>query len=732
AVLSSDVMSSSAYATEQMLVILIPVVGVAAFSLVGPMTAAILVVLAFVTACYRQVVRTYPVTGGSYVVTRDNFGLTAAQIPAAALLISYSITVAVSVSAGAAAIVSALPDAYRIGGMSLWLSLLFVLLLAFGNLRGVKEAGRTFAVPTYFFLLNMGVLIVWGLIQGVTGGLPTLPLHRPGAIPSGHPGSGLLLGAGLFFILQAFANGGSGLTGTEAISNAVTVFKEPQAKNARTTLVLMATILGSLFLGVSVLASFTHAVPFTSGTPTVLSEIGRAVYGGGPGGALPYYCLQASTAFILILAANTSFNGFPFLVSFIAEDRYLPRQLTRRGHRLVYSNGIIVLTVVSLALLLVTNARVSALIPLYAISVFTGFTMSGAGMTRYHWRTREGAWRRSLVVNGAAAAICFVVVIIFGVTEFTRGAWAVVVAIPVIVLGLTRTNRQYRREQERLEEGAQRAAEARVRRRHVVLVFVDRLDLATARALQYARTLNADQVRAVHVVLDDLAAKALRQRWEQLGLPGEVRLELVDCPSRRLLRDALEVVAEALAAGDTEVTVLLPRRAYARGWNRLLHDRTADRIAGQVSRLPGASATIVPFQVEQGRLATPRRVAAGDARVGRGRRRRRPANGAGEAPMVPGTLPIGEIQWRRRAKVAGRVRSVEVQPWGDTPRLTATVVDDTGGVTLVFGRREVAGISTGARLVAEGMVSEAQGRLAIFNPLIELLPPDDGGPDEEG
>ncbi|MGH9064760.1 MAG: amino acid permease [Acidimicrobiales bacterium] len=737
AVLSSDVVSSSAYATEQMLVILVPVVGAAAFSLIGPLTAGILVVLAFVTACYRQVVKAYPVTGGSYVVTRENFGLAAAQIPAAALLISYTITVAVSVSAGADAITSVLPPSFQGHAIDLWLALFFVVVIAYGNLRGIREAGKTFALPTYFFMLNMAALIVYGLVQAATGGLTKLSVHQPGAyqlMAGRHPGHGLLLGAGLFFILQAFANGGSGLTGTEAISNAVTVFKEPQARNARTTLVLMSTILGSLFLGVSVLAAFTHAVPFTSGTPTVLSEIGGAVYGGGLAGAVPHYCLQASTALILILAANTSFNGFPFLVSFVAEDRYLPRQLTRRGHRLVYSNGVVVLTVVSVVLLLVTRAKVTSLIPLYAISVFTGFTMSGVGMTKHHFTSRQGRWRRNVAINGVAGVVCFIVVVIFGVTEFTRGAWAVVVAVPIIVYGLTRTHRQYERETERLERGAARAAGARGLRRHVVLVFVDRLDLAAARAIQYARTLHPDELRAVHFVIDRQAADRLKASWERLGLPEDVILDLRDCPSRRLLRDALVLVAETLSGGDTEVSVLLPRRAYARGWSRLLHDRTADRIAGQVSRLPHANATIVPFQVEEdplekGRVPDGPRGPA-RPRPGRDGRSAAAGHGATARPPVPGTVPISEVRWRQRAKVAGRVRSVQVQPWGDTPRFTATVVDDSGGLTLVFGRREVAGISTGTRLVAEGMVTQASGRLAILNPLIELLPPEGEEPGE--
>ena len=354
AVLSSDVMSSSAYASEEMLRILVPIAGLAAFSIITPMTAAILAVLAVVTICYRDVVKSYPKAGGSYVVSRDNFGPNIAQVAGAALLISYTITVAVSVAAGADAIISAAPS---LGGYAVPLSIAFVLILAFGNLRGIREAGRVFAVPTYFFIANMAVLIVFGLTREAIGDLPKAGASH-GTVPLGHASGGLILGVSAFFLLRAFANGSSAMTGTEAISNGVSIFREPQAKNARTTLVLMSTILGAMFLGVSVLAALTHSVPFVSGTPTVVSEIGKLVYGTSPGGRVLFYALQAATALILILAANTSFTGFPFLVSFVAEDSFLPRKLTVRGHRLVFSNGILLLAGASIVLLLATGAKV--------------------------------------------------------------------------------------------------------------------------------------------------------------------------------------------------------------------------------------------------------------------------------------------------------------------------------------------------------------------------------------
>ena len=721
AVLSSDVMSSSAYASEQILRVLVPVVGVAAFSLVTPITLVILAVLAVVTACYREVVKSYPKAGGSYVVSRDNFGPNVAQIAGAALLISYTITVAVSVAAGTDAIISAVP---ALSGLDVPLSVVFVLLIAFGNLRGIREAGRVFAVPTYFFIFNMAVLIAVGLARAAIGNLPQHQVHTAGAVSVGQAGTGLLFGASIFIALRAFANGASAMTGTEAISNGVSIFRDPQAKNARTTLVAMSTILGAMFLGISTLAAITHSVPFARGTPTVISEIGKLVYGSGVGGSVLFFLLQAATALILILAANTSYTGFPFLVSFVAEDSFLPRQLTERGHRLVFSNGIIVLTVAAIVLLVATRAKVASLIPMYAIGVFTGFTMAGAGMVKHHLRLRETQWRRSVVVNATAAVTCFVVVMVFAITEFTKGAWVVVVVMPLLVYGLVRLNKEYRAEDAVLEEGAAAAAaEAPILRRHAVVVMVDRLDLATARAIQYARALNPDDLRAVHFAVDQRKAQALIKRWGRLGL-SQLPLDVIDTPDRRLGRAALELAAD-LADGQTEVSMLFPRRTYRQAWSRLLHDRTADRIIEIVSKLPHVNATIVPFNVDSS-IDSKMTAAVLDKPQPPRRRgaRRRPIEEERRAmPTVAGTVPISDLQWRQHARVAGRVRSVRIQPWAGTPALECSLVDSSGEVlTVVFlGRREVAGIRNGTKMVVDGVVGAHRGRLAMLNPVYELL-----------
>ncbi len=551
AVLSSDVISSSAYASEQALIPLIQVVGVAAFSLLVPVSIAVVVVLAFVTLSYLEVVKVYTKAGGAYVVARENFGLTVAQIAAVSLMIDYTLTVAVSVAAGVAALTSVVPS---LTGATVWIAVGLVVVIAFANLRGVREAGKVFAIPTYFFIFNMVVVLTVGASKAITGSLHHIygnSLHVAGSVSIGHPGSGWLYGASLFWILRSFASGGSALTGTEAISNGVSVFRRPESRNARITMVWMSVILGSLVLGISSLAAVTHPVPFASGTPTVVAQIAKFVYGGSGLGTTLFWLLQASTMLILVLAANTSFTGFPFLASFAAEDSYLPRQLTKRGHRLVFSTGIVVLTFISIGLLLITRAQVDKLIPLYAIGVFTGFTMAGSGMVRYHLRHREPQWRRRAVINGTAAVLSFIVDIVIVITKFTEGAWAIVVILPLGVFFLLRLHHQYSIEDEVLEAGAVQACVAPILRRHVVVVLVDRLDMAVARSLQYARTLSPDDLRAVHFDIDNAAARQLQEEWSRLGL-SRMPLDIIEVPDRRIGRAVVELVADAVVDGETE------------------------------------------------------------------------------------------------------------------------------------------------------------------------------------
>jgi amino acid transporter len=713
AVFASDNLSSSAYATEEILHVLIPAIGVAAFSLVVPVTVALLVVLGFLILSYRQTIKEYPSAGGAYIVTKDNFGKVPALVAGVSLLTDYVLTVAVSVAAGTAALASAIP------GLQSWvvpISLAFIAIIAFGNLRGVKESGKVFAVPTYFFLANMIVLLGVGAVRLATGDLPKQSLHHAGLVKVGSPGNGLFMGAALFVVLRAFASGGAAVTGVEAISNGVPAFKEPAWRNARTTLVWMGTLLGIMFLGLSILAGATHAAPYEKGTPTVISQVGKFVYGRGVTGHFLFYLLQAGTMLILVLAANTSFADFPRLASFAAADGFMPRQLAKRGHRLVFSNGIISLAIAAAVLVVATDAKVSRLIPLYAIGVFTSFTMSQAGMAKHHWTRREEGWRTGLFVNGMGAVLSFVVDVVIAVTKFAQGGWVIILAVPILVLVLLRLNRQYVEENEELRHDAPTAAVAPILRRHVVLIFIDQLDLAAARAIHYARSLTPDDIRAVHFAVDTARASELRQAWTELGL-SRVPLDIVECPDRRLTRAAVNLVAEALADGETEATVLLPRLEYDRSWHRLLHDRTARSIAAALNDVPHASVTLIPYHL--GRNRPPRSAKAPVARD----------NGREAPPAMPSgivlpadVVPIGSLHHRDRATVAGRVRQVRVQPRAGVATVQVILTDGTGDIQIVFlGRRHVAGIVPGTCLSARGVVGEHSGRPEMLNPEYTLL-----------
>ena len=752
-VLAPDCISSSAYGTEEMLTQMVPTIGLAAFALVVPITLAILGVLFFVTLSYLDVIQFYTKAGGAYVVARDNFGPRIAQIAAVALLIDYTVTVAVQTSAGTAALTSAIPSlANTFDTVAITVGV--VLLLLYGNLRGIREAGKFFAFPMYFYVVALGIVIITGYYKEAMGTLHHIPLPPQEDIFGGHmgtPGEGLLMGLAFITLLRAFANGGSSLTGLEAISNGVGSFRRPASVHARQTLVVMSSLLAFLVLGTSLLAKWTHAVPYASGSPTVVSQEVQAVFGRG----FFYFVVQLATLLILYTGGNTSFNGFPFLANFVAGDHYLPRQLTRRGHRLAFSNGILVLAAVSIALVLVFKARVDGLVALYAIGVFTGFTMAGAGMVKHHLTQKGPHWRRSVAVNAISSFLSGVVVLIFAVVKFNEGAWVIVVVGPLLYFGLIRLHHQYNEESIALETGAVEASEAPILRRHVVVVLVDRLDMATARALQYARTLTPDDLRAVHFDIDSKEARELEEEWGRVGL-ARLPLDIIECPDRRLGRAAIELVADATLDGDTECTVLLPRRGYSRVWQRFLHDRTADKIAALLSQVPHVAATIIPYNlpgrlgervrrygqsVQRARLTDA--AAAGhlppvdtEGRSGveegadRGATRReaqRKANAVSAADDALArragvTTPIKDVVVRQRVKVAGRVKSVRVQPRAGTSNLECVLSDGSGGLLLVFqGRPRIAGIEPGARLVAEGMVGAWGRRPAMLNPSFELV-----------
>jgi amino acid transporter len=559
-----------------------------------PIIGVILFILLLVSASYRGVVMTYARAGGSYMVARDNFGPRWAQIAAAALLIDYVVTAAVQPAAGTVALCSAIPALHP---YHLEITIGVLVLICAANLRGLRQSGRLFAITTYSFVVMITLTIVVGIVREIFSGLPKYnPAHIVGAVPV-HQGGGLVMGATVLVVLRAFANGGTSLTGVEAISNTVNVFRAPQGYNARRVLTMMSLILAFLLAGVAWLAYVTHATPYVAEYPSMLSEITRAVFGQGLIGNSLYFLVQASSAAILFTGANTGFNGFPALASFVAEDRFLPRPLTKRGHRLVFSNGIITLTVLAVALLLVTRASVNALVPFFAIGVFTAFAMAGFGMSRHHFTHRDHGWHRKVLVNLSAGVMSAIVVGIFVVAKFTEGAWLVVVVFPILVYGLIRLNQQYSAEASVLEmsrtERPQLAKYARLR----VFVFVDTVDLAEVEALRYGKGLHAEELTAVHFVVDADHAAQLQELWQHFE--HDTRLRVIDCPDRHLSRAAQELVLQVKKEHpDTKVTVLLPRRTYSALLGRLLHDRTADKMARAVSRIQGATAIIVPYDVE--------------------------------------------------------------------------------------------------------------------------------------
>jgi amino acid transporter len=713
AVFASDNLSSSAYATEEILRVLVPIVGVAAFSLVVPITVALLVVLGFLILSYRQTIKAYPSAGGAYIVTKDNFGKVPALVAGVSLLTDYILTVAVSVAAGSAALASAVPS------LTHWvvpISVGFIIVIAYGNLRGVKESGKVFAVPTYFFLVNMFLLLAFGASRMIFGHLPTESLHQPGLVKIGTPGDGLFLGAALFVILRAFASGGAAVTGVEAISNGVPAFHEPSWRNARTTLVWMGSLLGAMFLGLSIFAARLHVAPYEKGTPTVISQVGKLMYGQSPAGRTLFFALQAGTMLILVLAANTSFADFPRLASFAAADSFMPRQLNKRGQRLVFSNGIMALAAVAIVLVIATDAKVSRLIPLYAIGVFTSFTLSQAGMAKHHIVHREPQWRSGLFINATGAVLSLIVDVIIAVTKFAEGGWVIIVSVPILVMLLLRLNRQYQHEAAELRQDAAVAATAPIMQRHAVVVLVDELDQAAARAIQYARSLTPDDLRAVHFSLDPVRAGRLRQEWSELGL-ARVPLDVIDCPDRRLTRGVAELAAGLASDGATEVSILLPRVEHERAWHKLLHDRTSTAIAHALVDIPHVNVTLVPYLLG-------RRGSFGPVISHPTRRRAAPSSSLlpVDLPLPDGAIPIAGIHHRQQVTVVGRVRAVRTQPRAGVATLQVTLADDSGTVNVVFfGRRHVAGIEPGAFMAATGVVGQRGGLLELPNPQYQLL-----------
>jgi amino acid transporter len=576
AVFSSDALSSVAYATEEILLVLV-VAGSAALDYSIPIGVAIAILIAVVVSSYRQTIRAYPHGGGAYIVAKDNLGTLPALVAAAALLIDYVLTVAVSVAAGVAALTSAFPALFdfRVG-----ICVLCVAAIATANLRGIRESGRVFSVPTYLFVASCGGMLAYGIALWALG------WEAPAPPPEA--GRGTVQAVTVFLVLRAFASGCAALTGVEAVSDGVPAFKPPEARNARTVLAWLGVILVALFLGITFLAHHHHLGPRPE--ETVLSQLARRIFGGG----LLYYEVQAVTVLILVLAANTSFADFPRLSYFLARDGFIPRQFGNRGDRLVFSNGILILSGTAALLLVLFRGETHLLIPLYAVGVFVSFTVSQASMVRRWLVRRETGWWWRWWLNAAGSATTGLVMLVIAATKFTHGAWLVVLLIPLLVMAFLTVHRHYG------EVAGQLSLEdygGPPPIQHTLLVLVGDLHRGVIQALEYARTLSPS-AKAVYVELDPDKTRRLEEKWGKwgCGLP----LVVLTSPYRSLLTPFLEYLDHLLATGDNHVvTIIIPEFIPARWWQHLLHNQTALLIKGALLFRRNVVVTDVPYHLSR-------------------------------------------------------------------------------------------------------------------------------------
>jgi amino acid transporter len=582
AVFSSDALSSVAYATEAILIAL-AVAGAVALELVTPIAIGIAVLLITVAFSYRQTIVAYPQGGGTYIVSRENLGTIPSLVAASSLLIDYILTVSVSMSAAVAAITSAVHslEPYRIE-----LAVGLIGLVTLANLRGVTESGRLFAVPTYLFIVSTFALIGTGLFKVITGQAVQAPPPAISHIPA------VLHGLSLFLILRAFAAGCTALTGIEAIADGVPAFKRPESRNASITLVIMVVILCTMFLGITVLADTYHIIPDGSPEPeTANSQLARAIFGSG---SPFYYILQIATMLILVLASNTAFADFPRLSYFLAGDRFLPRQFAQRGDRLVFSNGVLALGIFSSLLVVAFGAKEQSLLPLYAIGVFTSFTLSQLGMVQRWRRVRTPGWQRNAVINSIGATVTGIVLVVLAVTKFAEGAWAVIVLVPIMVLILRGINGHYKAVARQLSLAD--ASPPTPVRRHTAVVLISGVNRGVIPALQYALSLAPDNVTAVYVDMDPDATEKLRSKWDQWG--SGIPLIVLPSPYRSLIRPLMQYIDEVDAQYDDDVlTIILPEFVPSKWWHHLLHNQTALLIKGTLLFKRGKVVTSVPYHL---------------------------------------------------------------------------------------------------------------------------------------
>jgi amino acid transporter len=580
AIFSADVISSTAYATEEILLVLI-LAGTGAVNASLPIAAVIAALLIVVAFSYRQTVRAYPSGGGSYTVARENLGTYPGLTAASALMIDYVLTVAVSTSAGIAAVTSAAPSLFN---ERTELALIAVWLIVIGNLRGIRDSGKIFAIPTYLFIFTFAAMLVTGFIRYASG------VQAP---PPSEPLTAGVSSLTLFLILRAFSSGCSALTGMEAIANGVPAFKPPESKNAAVTIAWMAAIIAAFFLGLTLLTHLMHVQP--AAHVTVISQVGKTAFGGTP----PYYLLQAATMLILIMASNTSFADFPRLASIMARDGFLPRHMMFRGDRLAFSAGILVLGVLASGLLILFKADTHRLIPLYAVGVFLSFTLSQSGMVVHWLRSQETGRRRSMIINGVGAVGTAIVVAIAASTKFTHGAWIVLLAIPILVAMCVQIGRHYRRVAEQLEIREGDFDELRTTppggSSQTVIVPVEGLDRAVLRTIEYARSLSQN-VTAVHITDDVQEAEALRAEWEE-EIP-DVPIVIVESPYRALVAPFLAYV-DAVDRANPQgcITVVLPKFVPAHFWQNLLHNQPATHLRRALKRRPNTAAANVLYQL---------------------------------------------------------------------------------------------------------------------------------------
>ena len=599
AVFASDALSSTAYATQEILIIL-ALAGAAAFGYVFPISIAIVVLLVIVIISYEQTIHAYPGGGGAYIVARDNLGELPAQTAGGALLTDYILTVAVSVSAGVAQIVSAFPELFPYRVMLAVGAVLFIMVI---NLRGVRESGAAFALPTYFFITMLYATVGLGILQFLSGSLGTVVNPPELVLPE------VLLAITPFLILHAFSTGTTALTGIEAISNGITAFKEPRSRNAGLTLILMAVILSSLFLSISFLSGHIGAIP--SEEETVISQLARTIF---EGRGLLYLMVIAATTVILIMAGNTAFADFPRLSALVAADGFLPRQLTYRGSRLVYSRGIFALAAFACLLIIIFQASVTRLIPLSAIGVFLSFSLSQAGMARRWWKIGhlpEGVevkepgstlryqkgWQQKMVINGFGAICTAIVMVVFAVTKFADGAWIVLLLTPALVTIFFSIHHHYKNLAKRLSlENVGAIPPHRIR--HRVIVPVSGVHQGSLSALHYARILS-DDVTAVHVSIDPTEADKVRKKWETWG--EGTRMVMLDSPYRLFLEPLLEYIteiAEQRQPGET-ITIVVPEFVSDNRFSALLHTNTADLLRSQLKHQHGIVITNVPYHIHE-------------------------------------------------------------------------------------------------------------------------------------